>query len=115
MYYCSLGFVVESRVRSTILQHLSNQRWSPAPGYESGVPIALDKIHFDTSHHGQQGGDNFGEGSLDVRQISSCGLNATTLVSNTNTNSSRMSNLQSQSQSQSEISNLKAIPIRDYV
>ena len=30
---------------------------------ESGVPIALDKIHFDTSHHGQQGGDNFGEGT----------------------------------------------------
>ena len=44
---------------------------------EEQVPINLDKIHFDTANHGQAGGDNFGEGSLDVRMISSFGLNAT--------------------------------------
>eukprot|EP00966_Prymnesium_polylepis_P297933 6883971-Prymnesium_polylepis.1 len=55
---------------------------------EQGVDINLDKIHFDTEHHGESGGDNFMEGSLDVRMISSFGLNATTLVSNTNTSTS---------------------------
>jgi len=55
---------------------------------EQDVAINLDKVKFDTANHGRSGGDNFGEGSLDVRQISSFGLNATTLVSNTNTSSS---------------------------
>ena len=46
--------------------------------------INLDKVHFDTKNHGTPGGDNFGEGSLDVSMITSFGMNATTLVSNTN-------------------------------
>ena len=45
-------------------------------------------IEFDTSNHGTSGGDNFGEGQLDVSMISSFGLGATTVVSNTNTSSS---------------------------
>jgi hypothetical protein len=48
----------------------------------------LDKIKFDTKNHGKQGGDNFGEGSLDIRMIASFGLGVSTLVSNTNTSSS---------------------------
>lgn len=48
----------------------------------------LDKIHFDTENHGSPGGDNFLEGSLDVRMIASFGMNSTTLVSNTNTSMS---------------------------
>ena len=44
---------------------------------EEGVAINMDKIHFDTKNHGESGGDNFGEGSLDVRMISSFGMNAT--------------------------------------
>lgn len=31
-----------------------------------------DKVHFDTDHHGQPGGDNFGEGTLDVHMVRSC-------------------------------------------
>jgi hypothetical protein len=50
--------------------------------------IALDKVLFDTPNHGVPGGDNFGEGQLDVKMITSFGLNATTLVSNTNTSAS---------------------------
>ena len=50
--------------------------------------INLDKVKFDTSAHGQPGGDNFGEGTLDTHMISSFGMNATTIVSNTNTSSS---------------------------
>ena len=50
--------------------------------------INLDKVIFDTPNHGVPGGDNFGEGQLDVRMISAFGLNVTTLVSNTNTSSS---------------------------
>ena len=29
----------------------------------------LNKVHFDTQNHGTPGGDNFGEGSLDVRMV----------------------------------------------
>jgi len=43
------------------------------------------KVHFDTSHHGTAGGDNWGEGSLDTHMIASFGMNVSTLVSNTNT------------------------------
>jgi hypothetical protein len=50
--------------------------------------INLDKVKFDTSHHGQEGGDNWMEGTLDTHMISSFGMNSTTLVSNTNTSSS---------------------------
>ena len=46
--------------------------------------INLDKIKFDTINHGKPGGDNFMEGSLDVSMISSFGMNASLLVSNTN-------------------------------
>eukprot|EP00471_Norrisiella_sphaerica_P005370 CAMPEP_0184481504 /NCGR_PEP_ID=MMETSP0113_2-20130426/3059_1 /TAXON_ID=91329 /ORGANISM="Norrisiella sphaerica, Strain BC52" /LENGTH=628 /DNA_ID=CAMNT_0026860673 /DNA_START=94 /DNA_END=1980 /DNA_ORIENTATION=+ len=38
--------------------------------------------------HGQPGGDNWGEGSLDVEMISCFGTNVTTWVSNTNTSDS---------------------------
>lgn len=48
----------------------------------------LDKVRFDTSNHGQPGGDNFGEGALDTRMIASFGMNVSTLVSNTNTSTS---------------------------
>lgn len=50
--------------------------------------INLDKVLFDTPNHGVPGGDNFGEGQLDVKMISAFGLNVTTLVSNTNTSAS---------------------------
>jgi len=53
------------------------------------VPLLnMDKVLFDTQNHGRQGGDNFGEGDLDTSMISSFGLNATTIVSNTNVSSS---------------------------
>ena len=48
----------------------------------------MDKVVFDTENHGMPGGDNFGEGNLDVSMIASFGLNVTTIVSNTNTSSS---------------------------
>ena len=48
----------------------------------------MDKIEFWTENHGTPGGDNFGEGQLDVDMISSFGLNVTTLVANTNTSAS---------------------------
>ena len=38
--------------------------------------LNLRKVHFDTPNHGTPGGDNFGEGSLDVRMISSFGMSA---------------------------------------
>jgi len=47
-----------------------------------------DKIVFDTENHGTSGGDNFGEGNLDVTMIASFGLNVQTVVSNTNTTAS---------------------------
>ena len=50
--------------------------------------INTDKVLFDTPAHGVPGGDNFGEGQLDVKMIAAFGLNATTLVSNTNTSAS---------------------------
>ncbi|GMI07791.1 hypothetical protein TrVE_jg6396 [Triparma verrucosa] len=50
--------------------------------------INMDKIEFWTENHGTPGGDNFGEGQLDVDMISSFGLNVTTLVANTNTSAS---------------------------
>ena len=50
--------------------------------------LNLNKVHFDTQNHGEDGGDNFGEGNLDTKMISSFGLNVSTLVSNTNTSSS---------------------------
>ena len=50
--------------------------------------INTDKIYFDTENHGTPGGDNFGEGQLDVNMISSFGLNVSTIVSNTNTTAS---------------------------
>ena len=46
------------------------------------------KVAFDTPNHGKSGGDNFGEGTLDVHMIASFGLNVSTLVSNTNTSAS---------------------------
>ena len=50
--------------------------------------INTAKVLFDTPNHGVPGGDNFGEGQLDTEMISSFGLNATVLVSNTNTSAS---------------------------
>jgi hypothetical protein len=50
--------------------------------------INTAKVKFDTAHHGQPGGDNFGEGTLDTHMISAFGMNATTIVSNTNTSMS---------------------------
>jgi len=50
--------------------------------------INMDKIIFDTANEGEEGGDNFMEGQLDVNMVSSFGLNVTTLVSNTNTTAS---------------------------
>jgi len=46
--------------------------------------LNVDKVHFDTDIHGEYGGDNFGEGSLDTRMIASFGMNVSTIVSNTN-------------------------------
>ena len=46
------------------------------------------KVKFDTVHHGHFGGDNWFEGTLDTHMISAFGMNASTLVSNTNTSSS---------------------------
>ena len=37
---------------------------------------------------GTAGGDNYGEGNLDVRMIAAFGLNVHTIVSNTNTSKS---------------------------
>lgn len=50
--------------------------------------INLKKVLFDTPNHGVPGGDNFGEGQLDTKMITAFGLNATTIVSNTNTSAS---------------------------
>ena len=50
--------------------------------------INMDKVVFDTSNHGESGGDNFGEGQLDTNMLSAFALNATVVVSNTNTSSS---------------------------
>ena len=50
--------------------------------------LNVDKVHFDTAHHGSPGGDNWGEGTLDTRMISAFGMNVSTLVSNTNTSTS---------------------------
>ena len=49
--------------------------------------LNLSKVQFDTANHGRPGGDNFGEGELDTRMTAAFGLNATTLVSNTNASS----------------------------
>jgi hypothetical protein len=46
------------------------------------------KVLFDTANHGQSGGDNYGEGNLDTQMVSTFGMNATIVVSNTNTSSS---------------------------
>ena len=48
----------------------------------------MNKIKFDTANHGKAGGDNYGEGNLDVSMITSFGLNVETIVSNTNTSAS---------------------------
>lgn len=50
--------------------------------------LNTEKVVFDTENHGQPGGDNFGEGTLDVHMIAAMTLNASTLVSNTNTSAS---------------------------
>ena len=56
---------------------------------ESQCPLLnLSKVKFDTENHGTPGGDNWGEGNLDVAMITSFGLNVETIVSNTNTSSS---------------------------
>ena len=49
--------------------------------------LNVDKVHTD-GFKGKEGGDNFGEGSLDITMIASFGLNVSTLVSNTNTSMS---------------------------
>ena len=74
-------------------------RWGPGTfGYSrtrlellkaTQVPLLnLSKISYDTDNHGTPGGDNYGEGTLDVDMISSFGLNVRTIVSNTNTSAS---------------------------
>jgi tripeptidyl-peptidase-1 len=50
--------------------------------------LNMNKVKFDTENHGEAGGDNYGEGNLDVQMITSFGLNVETLVSNTNTSAS---------------------------
>jgi len=50
--------------------------------------LNLAKVKFDTDNHGKEGGDNFAEGNLDTKMITSFGLNVETLVSNTNTSAS---------------------------
>ena len=56
---------------------------------QSDVPLLnTTRVNFDTKNHGEQGGDNYGEGNLDTQMISSFGLNVHTLVSNTNTSAS---------------------------
>ena len=50
--------------------------------------LNMSRISFDTAAHGTPGGDNFGEGNLDVSMVTSFGLNVHTIVSNTNTSSS---------------------------
>eukprot|EP01116_Phalansterium_solitarium_P011273 TRINITY_DN26903_c0_g1_i1.p1 TRINITY_DN26903_c0_g1~~TRINITY_DN26903_c0_g1_i1.p1 ORF type:complete len:574 (-),score=185.27 TRINITY_DN26903_c0_g1_i1:128-1849(-) len=50
-------------------------------------PNNIDMVQFDTANHGTNGGDNFGEGTLDVTWISALAVNVSTLVSNTNTSS----------------------------
>jgi hypothetical protein len=49
--------------------------------------LNVNKVHSD-GFKGKPGGDNFGEGSLDITMIASFGLNVSTLVSNTNTSMS---------------------------
>ena len=49
--------------------------------------LNVNKVSVD-GYTGTPGGDNYGEGNLDVTMITSFGLNATTLVSNTNTSAS---------------------------
>lgn len=49
--------------------------------------LNVNKVHSD-GFPGKPGGDNFGEGSLDITMIASFGLNVSTLVSNTNTSMS---------------------------
>lgn len=49
--------------------------------------LDTSKVVFDSSNHGQSGGDNYGEGNLDTQMISAFGLNVKTLVSNTNASS----------------------------
>ncbi len=77
----------------------TNMVWGPGTfGYspsklllfkEQQAPLLnMNKVIFATPNHGVPGGDNFGEGQLDVQMISSFGLNVTTLVSNTNTSAS---------------------------
>jgi len=55
---------------------------------ENAPLLNTKKVLFDTPNHGTPGGDNFGEGTLDVQMIAAMTLNATTLVSNTNTSAS---------------------------
>jgi tripeptidyl-peptidase-1 len=50
--------------------------------------LNMKAISFDTKNHGKAGGDNYGEGNLDVSMIASYGLNVNTIVSNTNVSSS---------------------------
>eukprot|EP00440_Ansanella_granifera_P062114 gb/GFBE01067341.1/.p1 GENE.gb/GFBE01067341.1/~~gb/GFBE01067341.1/.p1 ORF type:complete len:568 (+),score=112.16 gb/GFBE01067341.1/:1-1704(+) len=50
--------------------------------------LDMGKVQFDTPNHGSAGGDNYGEGNLDTQMIASFGLNAETIVSNTNTSAS---------------------------
>ena len=80
-------------------ESLSQMVWGPGTfGYspdqlqqlkESQCPLLnLSKVKFDTDNHGTPGGDNWGEGNLDVAMITSFGLNVETIVSNTNTSSS---------------------------
>jgi tripeptidyl-peptidase-1 len=49
--------------------------------------LNVDKVKTD-GFKGKAGGDNYGEGNLDTRQVASFGLNVSTLVSNTNTSAS---------------------------
>lgn len=47
--------------------------------------LNTSRVSFDTEYHGTPGGDNWGEGELDVTMIASFGLNVETVASNTNT------------------------------
>eukprot|EP01047_Picozoa_sp_COSAG01_P038332 COSAG01_NODE_3105_length_6577_cov_4.068077_6_plen_582_part_00 len=78
--------------------HTMQMVWGPGTfGYGKGglegfrdahCPLLnVDKVKTD-GYKGKAGGDNYGEGNLDTRQIASFGLNVSTLVSNTNTSAS---------------------------
>lgn len=92
------GYGVPANLRCTDSK-TTQMVWGPGSyGYStSDLAQFYEAFHMDPSNvhnvnttdfKGTPGGDNFGEGSLDVQQISSMALGCKTLVSNTNTSKS---------------------------